>query len=352
MKNSSNYPFKKIIGMAFLTIGAQSAAHAVEAGSVEIHGYGNQDYFHASDNKYLNADRNGTWQNNALALLFASQIDDKSKVWIQLYGTADKMRLDWAFVDYQVNNNLTARAGQIKTPIGLYNEIRDIDYIQMSALKPGIYQEASEFAHEAFRGVGMTLNHDLGSGGLSWDAYAGQTVNFDTTSTIKNRQMAGGRLTYKTPVNGLRFMLSAYNDNKQNDATPPQKSAINAWVLSADYNNNDWDIKAEYAKKKDGLEDKRAKAYYVQTGYTLADKWTPFVRYDYITTDISQDTDPSYFQKSTSVGVTYKVNSNIGMRLENHWNKGYALPVAATDVTAGEGKTNWRMFGASVNFIF
>lgn len=352
MQKISKRRLATAISIVFLAVGVQSAAHAVDLGDrVEIHGYGHQGYLRPNDNTYLGADTNGTWDYNALALLFTAKIDDKSKVWMQLYGTSANMRLDWAFVDYQLTGNLTGRAGQIKAPIGLYNEIRDIKFLQLSTLQPILYQEAGEMAYEAYRGVAVVYNHDIGGGSLAWDAYLGQEVAFETSATLKNRRLIGGRVTYKTPVDGLKFMVSAYNDKKENIATV-EKGAVKTWILSTDYTANNWDIKAEYANKDNGLENTKAKTYYLQAGYTFAEKWTPFVRYDYITTDVSQKTDPAYYQKSKVLGLNYKINDNIAVRLENHWNNGYALPVASTEVAAGAGKTDWNMFAASVNFIF
>jgi predicted porin len=351
MQKISKRRLAKSICMAFLAVGVQSAAQAVDVGGVEIHGYGNQNYMQTNDNKYLSADKDGTWDNIALALVFAAKIDDKSKVWAQLHSNSTRTRLDWAFVDYQVNNNLVARVGQIKTPLGLYNEIRDVQFLQVAALLPALYQDAPEIAHEAFRGVSIVYDHDFGGGGLSLDAYLGAVADPDAPATLKNRRLLGGRVTYKTPVDGLKFMASAYN-NKQEDTAEAKKATKKAWVLSADYANNNWDLKAEYANLDNGLESTKAKTYYVQAGYTFAEKWTPYVRYDYITTDKTQSSDPSFYQKTTSLGVGYKVNDSISVRVENHWNRGYALPVASGEVAAGAGETDWKMFAASVNFIF
>ncbi|MEK6726050.1 MAG: porin [Deltaproteobacteria bacterium] len=352
MQKIGKRSWAKAIGMAFLAVGIQSAAHAVDVEDrVEIHGYGHQGYLQTTDNTYLNTDTNGTWDYNALALLFTAKIDDKSKIWMQLYGNSEKMRLDWVFIDYQLTGNLTGRAGQIKMPLGLYNEIRDIKFLQLSMLQPMLYQEAAEIAHEAYSGVSIVYNRDFGGGNLSWDAYLGQGVDFEASATLKNRSLVGGRVTYKTPVDGLRFMASAYNNKKENTALA-EKGALKTWVLSADYTNNNWDIKAEYANMDNDLEGESSNTYYAQAGYTLGEKWTPFVRYDYLTTDVAERTDPSYYQKTTVLGLNCKINDSIAVRLENHWNNGYALPVASGEVIAGAGKTDWNMFAAGISYIF
>jgi hypothetical protein len=341
----------KVTSMVLLAFSVHATAFAIESEDISIHGYGHQSYLHSADNTYLKADSQGTWTDNDLALLFTAKIDDKSKIWMQLYGSSDKIRLDWAFVDYQLSNNLTAKVGQIKTPIGLYNEIRDIRFLQVTSLQPLMYQEGVDIMHEAYNGVAFVYKHGLGNGSLTWDVYGGQEVDFEGSTSVKNRRLTGGRVTYKTPFNGLSFMLSAYRNNHQTIATLAQ-GAQKFLMFSVDYNNNDWNIKSEYANVDNELNNIKGKSYYLQAGYTFAEKWTPYARYDYITTDNDQSADPSYYQNSNTLGLGYKINNSINMRVENHWNKGYAMPVASTEVTAGAGKTDWNMFAASVNFIF
>jgi len=342
----------KTAGTIFLALGLQPTAQAIAPEDLSIHGFGNQGYMQSMDNNYLGTDNNGSWDDSALALLFAAKIDDKSKIWMQWYGTSEKVRLDWAFIDYQLTDNLTARAGQIKSPIGLYTEIRDIRFLQLSVLMPMLYQDASDFAHEAYNGTAVVYKHDFGGGSLIWDAYIGQETNFEgSATTIKNHRLAGGRVTYKTPLDGLELMVSAYSNNKEDTATATQ-GAQQMWLFSAGYTSDNWDIKTEYANIDNARIDKKSKTYYMQAGYTFAEKWTPYLRYDYITTDTTQSADPSHYQQTNSLGLGYKINSNINMRVENHWNNGYAMPVLSEEVTAGAGKMDWNMFVASINFIF
>ncbi len=85
MQEIGKQRLSKTIGMAFMAVGIQSAAHAVDVGDrLEINGYGHQDYLKTTANTYLGADTNGTWNSNALSLVFTAKIDGKSKVVAQL----------------------------------------------------------------------------------------------------------------------------------------------------------------------------------------------------------------------------------------------------------------------------
>ncbi|MFZ5594290.1 MAG: hypothetical protein ACOY4D_08535 [Pseudomonadota bacterium] len=346
---------KKYLAVAMsgisLAAGAQSALAVEINDKLSIYGYGHQAYLRASDNAYLEADKKGDLSYGALALVFAATLDDKTKVWASLHNTLERTLIDWVYVNRQMSAGLSLRAGQVKLPLGLYNEIRDIKYLHLSTLAPALYQEATRIADEAYRGIGLNYNHDIGVGSLSWDGYVGQIVNLEVVSGMageKMRRLVGGRVTYSTPVDGLRFMVSAYDGKVEKMGG--LEDGRRTWIVSADYKANNLDLKAEYAPMK--FFGMKSKTYYAQAGYTLAEKWTPFARYDYVTTDSTQSDVPSFYQKTASLGVGYRFSDNIGFRLENHWSRGYALPVASGEIVAGAGKNNWNMFAASINFIF
>ena len=243
-------------------MGAPLTVAADETNSVEIHGYGSQSYLRSSANSYLKADVDGTWDSNNLALLFAARVDSRSTIWAQLFtsSTAKSARLDWAFVDYEVTPALIARAGQIKFPIGLYNEIRDIDFLQLSTLKPALYHEAAGIANEVYRGVALAYNS------RRWhaDVYFGQSFNYETPDPPVHDYQAlfGGRVTL-LPVDGVRFMVSAYNSHMHQlilDLTDSKR----VWVASADVVRGGWDLKAEYARAEVFSEE--TISYYSQIG--------------------------------------------------------------------------------------
>jgi len=96
------------------------------------------------------------------------------------------------------------------------------------------------------------------------------------------------------------------------------------------------------------------KSYYGQIGYTFAEKITPYVRYDYLIYNIQQDANPGAFQEAKVLGFTYRLNNNISMRMENHWNHGYAIPANVQGATFDypAAKEDWNLFAMGINFIF
>jgi hypothetical protein len=348
---------------AITLIGASNMVGAVDLGDrVALNGYGSQSYFQTSANLYLDADHRGTWDNNFLGLVGAVTLSDRSKLWAQLQASTEEVtHFTWFFVDYQLTDSLTAHAGRVKLPLGLYNEIIDAKFLQLSSLEPSLYQTAADFVHDSYNGVGIDYNQDAGAAGrILWQVYGGNTHDPAQPINREDRRMVGARITYATPVDGLRFLVSAYLT--QVDVLGPSTIGDQAellpiglinetrWIGSVDYLRSDWDLKAEYARHS--FDRVSSYAYYFQAGRTFADKWTPFVRYDYVTTDKSKMRNDAYVQKTMVGGVNYRLVGNISLRAEAQQNLGFALPVASGEQSAATAKRNWVMLIVGAHFIF
>ena len=192
----------------FCAMGLFTAAHAA---GIELHGYGYQDYVQASKDTYLGADKKGTWDNNFLGLEAPSASMIRANCGHSCKPARPKNRFTWFFVDYQFTNQLRGHIGRVKLPMGLYNEVIDAKNLQISQLEPSIYQGASDMMYDAYHGVGLDYDHDVGAGHLMWQVYAGNIYDYTfdiATADAQDRRTFGGRITYRTPVDGLRFMLT------------------------------------------------------------------------------------------------------------------------------------------------
>lgn len=316
----------------------------------DVHGYGFQNYAQTSANAYLGADKRGSWDENFLGLVVSATLTDQSKLWAQLESsTGDTTRFTWMFVDYQINDVTRAHVGRVKLPLGFYNEIIDAKSLQPAALEPALYQTAADMVHDSYQGVGIDYEQDVGGGHLLWQGFGGNVYDVSPAADSRDRRAVGGRLTYRTPVDGLRFMVSAYRQQVEKLADHTMTNEDRA-ILSAEFVRNQWDLKAEYGVHK--FFGVSSSAYYLQAAYAATDKWTTYARYDYVNTDKSQRQDPAFTQKTVAVGVGYKVGANIGLKAENHFNRGFALPVASGDVEADAGKRNWNLFLIAADFAF
>jgi hypothetical protein len=344
-----------------------------------FHGFGNQDFWKSSSNSFDGSGDKGTWDNNFLAVDVSATINDRSKAWAQLEtSTNGGTFFTWFFVDYNFNDDLRAHVGAVKFPIGIYNEYIDARALQMSVLLPVVYSQEADLVHDAYEGVGLDYDWHLGSSGkivlqgyfgnnYSPAAASGPSVPFpaqqqqgDLQAGTNDERTFGGRVTWETPVNGLRFLLSAntvlIETTAGNGQIPGQTGYENRDMASVDYVNDTLDVKAEIMNHRvpglSGYADLTSRAWYVQVGYLGIDRWTPYVQYDNLVTDTSKSSDPSYYERDFVVGTNFKIRDNLNFRVEEHFNHGYALPVAAGETEVDAGKATWNLFAASVNFMF
>lgn len=331
-----------------------SAPVTVFAGDTEIHGYGKQSFMQSSKNNYLDT-KEGSFADTNVDLVFTNKIADNTSVWVQIFGDASSFGLDWAYVDYKFNNGFSVRAGQMKLPIGIFNEIRDIQILHLGILEPIMYRTEGDIVFEAYRGVGANYKE----GPVTVDLYGGSFIlNLtDPAEKCVTKELIGGKLSYETPIEGLNLIGSyATFQGKIIDAatgtviTPEGKE--HTMVVSVKYDNHNVELNAEYAKNKK-LEGPSADSYYVEAGYRFFDKLTPFVRYDFIA-DVSSGvdrSDPSNYQKETVVGVGYKINSNFAVKAEERFIDGYYLVLNNGDINSSLEK-KWSMFTTGINFMF
>lgn len=341
--------------LAIASLAALAAAPAMAADisdKVDIHGYGHTSYFRT--------DGSGNWDDSLVSLLFVTEVNDRTHVWVQLHNTAQVSHLDWAYVDYRASAQLTARAGQIKLPFGLYNEVIDARFLQQSTLPPLLYQDGAGFAYENMRGFNLSWTQPAGAGSVVLTGYAGEVApSPDSVPTTVNGSLKGLNVTWNTPMEGLRLMLSGFRNGVEEGDTNLAafgKGTKSVGVLSADFLSDLWDVKGEVGRAS--FQGQKSTTAYVQVGYAITDAVKPFVRYDRMSTGSVGD---SGRQTTFSLGLSYKVNDNVALRLEDHRSNGYALaynnwlassPGAALNPDKAPTNTRSNALGASICFIF
>ncbi|HQS58159.1 MAG: hypothetical protein B7Y56_04340 [Gallionellales bacterium 35-53-114] len=356
-------------GIVLLGVHSLTNAASIDE-KVSVHGYGDTGVIRAVENNYTGRFSGTKWDYNYLSLNITGQIDEKTKVVAQLRSGSEVTSDMGAYVNYNATDNLTVRAGQMKAPVGIFNEIRDIKFLQLSALSPLMYQDAAGTLPESFKGGEVIYHLDMRKHRLTFDIYGGEPKGAYTYVMIQPnnwfmvQNIYGGRLTYKTPI-GLKFSLSGFQNDllTATGATQPLTTVVQGQgtrrlsSASVDYRSTSLDIKLEYAIASQFVGtplEQNGTSYYAQAGYTFAEKFTPYARYDYVLYNNDLPEDPRYYQKGRVLGLTYKLNHSVSMRMEKHWNTGYAIPSYAqgSNFSTANAKVDWDIFAVGVNFIF
>ncbi|HEY3821334.1 MAG TPA: hypothetical protein VGL81_29410 [Polyangiaceae bacterium] len=338
-------------------------ARAVDVGSgsdltsVEVHGFVSQGFIATKSNNYLDTDTtHGSFQFSEVGINFTKSITDKLRLGVQLFaqdfGTTGSydIKADWFYVDYHWRDWLGFRAGRVKIPFGLYNEVQDIDSARVAVLLPqSVYPEQNRNYLLAQTGAEIYGYGKLGdAGALEYRLYGG-TIFLDLTTppgspyqfqSLNVPYLAGGRLLWETPLEGLRVGGSAQTlriDATVLDGSMSAGLQLPAvlWVGSAEYVHGDLLLAAEYSRwiigenttnpavlpSAPAVTSERA---YVMATYRAARWLAPGLYYALQFPNVDQRSGRENQQHDVATTLRFDINDNWLFKLEGHYMFGTA----------------------------
>ncbi len=208
--------------------------------AVQVHGYLSQGYLKSDTNNFLSMNTSeGSGDFTDAGFNVSSQVNRKLRFGAQLYvrnvGEFGnwKPQLDWGYVDYKFSPLVGIRAGKVKTVLGLYNDIQDVNFLHTWALLPlALYPvdlRGETIAHVGGDVYGYVPLQKAGS--LAYTAYAGyrpgdldggfayglKAVSSSTRTSTKvtsyDGHVWGGDLRWNAPVAGLLLGTSLYGQH-------------------------------------------------------------------------------------------------------------------------------------------
>ncbi|MCI5163457.1 MAG: hypothetical protein D3917_15840 [Candidatus Electrothrix sp. AX5] len=256
--------------------------------------------------------------------------------------------VDYVFAEWFISDLFTIRAGKVKAPLMLLNEIHDVGTVRPFLLNPiGVYSDSTA---ENFQGIGLTGVYypDFESDWLfSYDIYAGFTDIGEYVYKVRGggtsverwtiNEMLGGRFFIQPPIDGLRFGISSYIGKQEYSYT--ERGNINRYDLgdayvvggSIEYLSPQWELRGEYlmmTKNSESYNDdtqefstyeEQRNTFYLEAAYRLTEHWQVAARYEVLDyPDYNSALPPSHpFQESKefSFGVNYWVRPNLVMKL-------------------------------------
>lgn len=242
--------------------------------NIQFGGFASQGYLYSTGNDYLGDTSDGTFDFREYAVN-SSWSSGKFRIGAQLFGQKlgvygnDKVKLDWASVDYQAKQWFGVRAGRVKMPRGLYNESLDIDSVRPFVLLPqSVYDNRLRDFNASFDGAMTYGNIELSRyGSLDYRAFygrmpielkSGATDYFNnnlkaTNLAFKMSSVRGGTVFWNTPVAGLRtgYSYSAFDkltsERLIGTTSEYTKSAktYERQLVSAEYTTGNWTFATE-----------------------------------------------------------------------------------------------------------
>jgi hypothetical protein len=362
-------------------------------GDVEIHAFVSQGYLKSTGNNYLaESTGTGSFELTEVGVNVSRQLSDRLRVGLQLFArdlgpigdyTA---RLDWGFLDYRWRDWLGARAGRIKLPFGLYNDVSDID-----AAHPGVFMPQSVYPAQnrdfllAQTGAEIYGYRDFDrAGALDYRLYGG-TIFLDLDASagaspydvvrLAIPYVVGGRVLWELPNTGLRLGGSVQALRLESTLQPrptamtPMPAPITLdldavlWIASADYVVDDFQFVVEYSRwhteatTSDPMFPPTAtvseRAYGLAT-YRPRPWLQPGLYYAWYRPDIDDGAGAGARHHDAALLLRFDLSSHWIAKVEGHYMRGTAgLSPALNGGTQPDDLDNtWTLFAAKVTAYF
>jgi hypothetical protein len=354
---------------------------------LEIHGFVSQGALLSSANNYLADTSRGSFEFSEAGLNFTLPAADRLSLGVQLFsgklGPLGDYRavLDWYYLDYHWEDWLGIRAGRVKLPFGLYNDSSDIDSARTAILLPqSIYPAQNRDFLLAQTGFEVYGYASLGSAGaLDYRAYAGtiflelkqQPSSPIVVDTLKVPYVAGGRVLWTSPLDGLR--LGGSLQFLRLDTTliaPPSPDRTDLripatlWVASAEYVLNDLLFAVEYSRWLVKTESNRpstipSSSTTSERAYALAtyrvNSWLQTgAYYSLLFPNVDKRSRREDVQHDAALTLRFDLTANWLVKVEGHYlhGTGALSPSMNADQPLSSLKPDWGLFAVKTTAFF
>jgi hypothetical protein len=267
--------------------------------------------------------------------------------------TDHDLELDWAFYQHLVGG-LRVRVGRVPITMGIYNEIRDVGTLLPFYRAPAsVYPEGTE----AVDGLTLGYAHYFADWSVEANVFGGATGYLNVTQTPVGPFVLdehwegtyGTQLWLGTPVEGLRVGASLLS-LKLGDGIPLEaRERIFVWVGSLDADFDRHMVRGEYLTVE--TMDNRTERYYAHGALDLT-SWLQLAAQAEIVTGEPKLPAPapkSRLSQDYALGLSYRVRSDLVLKLEGHRAKGYAFDMFV-DPTGPALATSYAIASIAVTF--
>jgi hypothetical protein len=360
-------------------------AEAAEIGAdgplaLEVHGFASQGFILTLRNDYLaEKTTDGSFEFTEFGINFTKNLTETLRFGVQLFAqdlgpTGNyQLNVDWLYLDYHWQDWLGLRAGRLKIPYGLYNEIQDIDAARVPVLLPqSVYPLQTRqflFAQTGGELYGFARLDPVGAldyrlfGGtifLDADSLTPPGAGFDLAFHVPF--VVGGRLLWETPLQGLRVGGSLEALNLETTVLAPGippiviKNHSQLWVASAEYGISDFTLTAEYSRwntkqRSDNPQlsppiDSLSERGYAMATYRLTPWFQPGAYYSVYFPNVHDRGGREDRQHDVAATFRFDINPYWLVKLEGHYMAGTAGLLNPLQVNAPDISTADKYWGA------
>lgn len=306
---------------------------------IPLHGFADVGYI-GSDAKGPN-DRRSGFALATLDLYLTPQFGDRVKSIIELafeYTEEGSMATDLERLQlgYTFSDALTVWVGRFHTPYGYWNTaFHHGPEIQTAVSRPRFleFEDKGGILPSHTVGLWATGSIPAGDGKLQYDAYVAngnliseEVLDFNAFKDNNNNKLVGGKMAYEFDgaLGGLRLGAHALTQIVD-DVDTKSSTKVNIYGGFAVLDRGNWEMVSEYYRfsNKDlsgGTGTHSSWAGFSQLGYTLGERWTPYLRVEKTALDqtdnyfLGQHSGRSYQRKA--LGLRYNLNQQAALKVE------------------------------------
>jgi hypothetical protein len=368
---------------ACLTVTTATArADGADDQGIQIHAFASEGGLLTTANNYLAFVDHGSLEFAEAGINFRKQLDDKLSAGVQLFGrdlggTDLSAQLDWFGLDYHWRDWLGLRVGRVKIPFGLYNTALDIDAAQPVVLMPqSVYPIENRNFLLAQTGVDLYGFYRLGDrgGAIAYEGYLGALaipLQSSPAAVINDTHVpfvAGARLLYETPLDGLRVAASVLGGKIDGDFTPllPMPGPEMAFSItgtqllgSVEYLRDDLQLAAEYGRSYTTTDagvqmHTTSEQMYALAGY----RWNPWLEttayYSLLFPNVDDRSGAANHQHDAAICARFDITPHWLVKVEAHFEKGTAAlsPALNGNLPLNMLTDQWGLFAAKTTVYF
>lgn len=267
-----------------------SSAHASEwADRTTISGFSSAVYQQSSDHTPFNGSHDtgiaedGSFAGTRFGININSQVNDKIMLASQLLSSHENdnyvTRIDWAFVSYQVTDDVTIRTGKVKYPVGIANEYVAVGYAYPWISPPQVFYALSangpQVTREAYTGGSVLWQKSIGDVTYSADMYGGEVA-------LANMTIHGMKgITVRADWNDEILVQGSYYQGEMENENMAMMDGEthSSSVIGIKIDKENVVAYAEYAKVDMGMfEAGNSTAWYGSLGYRIG-SFMPFANF-------------------------------------------------------------------------
>lgn len=340
----------------------EAADEEVASPKITVHGFLTQAYAASNGNQIAGISEEGTADYRSAALQVRADLTDRDAFVVQLsherlgkspiMGFREGVELDWIFYERRFGDRSAVKVGRVQIPFGIYNEVRDVGTI-LPFFRPSLdfYGEGS-FNSETVDG--LVLSHSFspwGSWSLDADVHYGNfefVASDDSFYLNEVKDSRGFELWLQTPLPGLRIGAGGMRMDVRDTQLPSNPYVPwSVYHISVAGKFGRLSTNAEYSYWDEGPW--IWETTYVHLGYAVTDKVTVNGQVDWANLSVE-----GYFDGEADndkiFGLNYEVRSNLVLKAEHHWNKGYYVESPLADILAPPLKTRFWILSLATSF--